>query len=265
MLNVVLNETEIIKDALEGKYDPDNITSTLKLLIKHYYIEGIIDDLLLREKILDYLKANYKNYKRAKWEEMISKIVHSFLSTIKRNKIDVEIIDITEIRITEAELNVIEGIKDSEGLKDIKLEKIAFIMLVYAKISNIMMNKTEGWINKPCGVICKEAKVNLKGAEKARIFNKLYKIKYIEQRKNNSKTNMRVCYINEDSETELVIKDFDGVIYQYLIWKGEKWKRCEVCGKWIKIKGKKPPEYCTTCKKEKQLDWQKESMKRLRN
>jgi predicted RNA-binding Zn-ribbon protein involved in translation (DUF1610 family) len=228
-------------------------------LIKHYYLEGIVSELLLREKILEYLKANYEGYKRAKWEETISKIVHNYLGMVKRNKIDVKIIDITEIDITKQELIIIEY------LEDIKLEKLAFIMLVYAKISNIMMDNTEGWINKSCSVICKEAKVNLKGIEKDRIFNELYKIEYIKQRKNTAKTNMKVCYVLEDSEVMITIKDFKDVIYQYLIWKGERWKKCEVCGRWIKVKGKKPQQYCPNCKKNKQLEWDREYRKRLKN
>ena len=242
MLNVILNESEIIKKALEGDYDKDNITATLNLLLKHYYIEGTTDELLLREKILEYLKNNYKGYKRAKWEDLDYKITRRFLNIIKRNKIDVKIIDVPKIGITKIELETIKN------LNDIKLEKIAFIMLVYAKISNITMNNTEGWINKSCSVICKEAKVNLKGVEKERIFNNLYVQKYIEQRKNNSKTNMRICYVNNISELEMVIDDFDGVIYKYLIWKGEKWKRCCECGKWIKLKTfNSKQKYCKVC------------------
>lgn len=259
MLNVTLNESEIIKNALEGNYDSDKIMVTINLLIKYYYINGMNDRLKLREQILNFLKNNYKQYKRAKWEETIIKVVDRFLNTTRKNKVDVKIFDINEIKITKDEL-----IKIQE-LNNIKLEKIAFVMLIYAKISNIMMNSTEGWINKTCANICKEAKVTLKGIEKEKIFNNLYVLGYIEQRKHNAKTNMKVCYINEESEIEIIINDFEGVVYHYLIWKGEKWKKCEECNKWIKVKSKKPPKYCNTCKKQKQLEWDKEYRKRLKN
>lgn len=247
MLNVTLNESEIINQALEGKYNDNNLTVTLRLLIKYYYLQGMNDRLKLREQILNFLKNNYRGYKRPKWEETVTKMVDNFLRSIRKNKVEVKIVDINQIKITKGELEKIKR------LSDIKLEKIAFVMLVYAKISNIVMNSNEGWINIPCGTICKEAKVNLKGVEKERIFNELYKIGYIEQRVNNSKTNIKVCYIDEESDIEMVISDFEGVIYQYLIWNGEKWRRCECCSKWIKPKNNKQI-YCNQCAKEKELE-----------
>lgn len=260
MLNVTLNETEIINNALKGEYDRENIIVVLRLLMKYYYLQGTIDKLELKEKLFTFLKDNYKDFKRPKWDESITKMIHGFLVLVKKKKIDIVITDVKEIHITKSELGSIQA------LNDIKLEKIAFIMLVYAKISNIITNnKSDGWINQSCSTICKEARVNLKGIEKIKIFNNLYEKEYIKQRKNNAKTNMKVNYIDNDSEVEMTINDFDGVIYQYLIWKGERWKKCNLCEKWIKQKSKKPTLYCNSCKKEKQLEWQKKSMKKIRN
>ncbi|MGU9539168.1 hypothetical protein ACQX0N_09330 [Clostridium tepidum] len=89
-------------------------------------------------------------------------------------------------------------------------------------------------------------------------MNKLYKKGYITISNINTKTNIKLKFgdkENIESENDLIITDFDGVVYQYLIWRGEKWKRCEVCSKWIRIKSKKIPMYCSKCKKEKQLEW----------
>lgn len=44
---------------------------------------------------------------------------------------------------------------------------------------------------------------------------------------------------------EITIDDFDGVVYQYLIWKGERWKRCERCkNKWFKLKSPNSNQKC---------------------
>lgn len=258
MLNVILNESEIIKNALEGKYENDKLMITLNLLIKYYYINGMEDKLKLREQILNFLKNNYKQYKRAKWEDTITKSVDKFLTTVKKNKIEVKIFDINKVKITKGEL---EKIKE---LDDIKLEKIAFIMLIYAKISNIMMNSNDGWINKSCSIICKEAKVNLKGTEKEKIFNELYVKGYIEQRKHNAKTNMRVCYIDDISEVELVINDFSNVVYSYILWKNEDMTRCDVCKKPIKVTNNKI-KYCKSCAKEIERNNWAERKRRERN
>jgi rRNA maturation endonuclease Nob1 len=125
-------------------------------------------------------------------------------------------------------------------------------MLIYAKINNIITNSNGYWVNKSRNTILKEAKVNLKGKEKKEIFHPLYIKKYIDLPVNITKTSMKVCYadLEEQAEVELTIDDFDGVIYQYLIWKGERWKRCEICGKWIKQGNTKPKKYCNICAKD---------------
>lgn len=257
MLGVTLNESEIIDNALKGNYDRDKIVIVINLLIKYYYKQGAEDKLILSEKILDFLKKYYKNYKRAKWEATINKKVSKYLNLVKRKKINVQIIDIQQIGITKEELKVISS------LDDIKLEKIAFIMLVYAKISTVIIETNEGWINTSYNMICKEAKVNLPNIEKLKLFNALYKEGYIQQQKKNNKTNIKVCYINNDSDIEIVINDFEGVIYQYLMWKGERWKQCEECGKWIKIhKDSNKIKHCSKCAKEVlQQQWRENKRK----
>jgi hypothetical protein len=255
MLGVVINESERIKNILEGNYDREDIGTTLKLLIKHYYLEGMTDKLQLREQLLNFLKNTYEGYKRAKWEDRVTSMVDYFLKTVRRNKLDVRIIDIKEIHITKQEL------EDISKLNNIRLEKLAFVALVYAKISNITMNNTDGWINKSCSMICKEARVSLKGIEKERIFNELYKIGYIEQRKNNAKTNMKICYLHEDSEIEIVISDFKDVVYKYILWKNKDMIACEGCGKPITPTSPNK-KYCGNCAKEiLQEQWKQASFK----
>lgn len=46
--------------------------------------------------------------------------------------------------------------------------------------------------------------------------------------------------------------------------KEKKYKKCECCGKLVEVKSNRT-KYCPTCWKEKQLEWQRESMRKLRN
>ncbi|KRU25658.1 hypothetical protein VT91_19020 [Clostridium sporogenes] len=84
-------------------------------------------------------------------------------------------------------------------------------------------------------------------------MNELYKKEYITTSNINTKTNIKLNFGDKESirsEDDLIITDFDDVVYQYLIWIGEKLKKCEVCGKWIKLKGTSPKKYCNICSKE---------------
>ncbi|MCD3245280.1 hypothetical protein FDF96_04905 [Clostridium botulinum] len=258
MLNIILNESKVIEEALKGNIQNNKITPILQLLIKHYYLNGMTDKLQLKEQILNYLKNNYEGYKRAKWESTIEKMVKRFLKLAKNPKVEIKITDIDKIQITKNELKTIEQLNNKQ------LEKIAFVLLVYGKISNIIIKENDGWINQSCTIICKEAKVGLQGIEKTRIFHELYKKKYIEQSKHNAKTNMRVCYIDKEyinEDVELTINDFNGVVHQYLIWKGESWIKCASCQKWARQKSNKT-KYCPKCAREIEKEKHKERNKR---
>lgn len=51
---------------------------------------------------------------------------------------------------------------------------------------------------------------------------------------------------------------------EYMNWRGNPQGYCTICGKRIVSRAKKQPIYCSKCKKEKQLEWDRESKKRAR-
>jgi len=250
MLGVILNESEVVKGYLENNEIDKNPMVSVGLLIKYYFLKDM-DDENIYTQIMTYLEGFFKEkFVFTKWDMPVRNSIKRFKQDVSRYKINVKMNDVGEIQITENELSVIGD------LENLMLEKIAFIMLVYGKIANIQMDSTEGWINKSCSVICKEAKVSLRGIEQQRIFNELYKKQYIKMSNNNTKTNMKVNYFDEDSEVGISINNFEGVVYYYLIWKGENWKRCECCNKkWFKLKGVKDnsKKYCNGCAKEQNI------------
>lgn len=246
MVGVILDEKKLVKDALEKGIIDKKPMITIGLLIKYYHIEGM-DKKQINNQIIDFMKKYYKDFSINKWYKKINSAIDKFHKNANKYKSNSKLIEIESISITKGELENIEA------LENLKLEKIAFIMLVYAKISNIIMNNNEGWINKSCATICKEAKVSVKkGEKKEMLFNQLYNKQYILQRKNNSKTSIKVNYQYEDSDEEIIIDNFDEVIYYYLIFKGGKYKKCEICGKYIKVRSSKDnsKKYCNNCARE---------------
>jgi hypothetical protein len=121
-------------------------------------------------------------------------------------------------------------------------------MLVYAKITNKLNNNESYWINQSLTNITKEAKLN-RSIKKTEIFHTLYLDQAISAGNKVGKVSIKVNYAYEDSEEEIVITDFDGCVHYWLQYKGEKWKRCEECGKWIKLGKTKPSKYCKECAK----------------
>lgn len=260
MLGLIINETQAVNKFKESNTMDCSTYSMIGLLIKKYYLDGI-DKEIMYKNIMDDLN-NYmgKEFIYTNWDSNMSKWIKRFYKNLSIYDTNVKMIDIEVITITKKELEHISN------LNNLILEKLAFILLVYAKITNLQFQNDKSWVNKSYSVICKEAHVDLRGVEQRRIFHELVKQKYINASNNNSKTSIKVEFVDNDkmSENGIIINDFEGVIYQYLIWKGQKWVKCEKCGKWIIPRNNKT-KYCGVCAKEMQLEWQRESMKKSRS
>lgn len=261
MLGVILNEAKSIKE-FKRDYVLSNdvkLVDMINLLVKFYYLKENQDKDKIYKCIMEDISQNLKdNFVYTKWNTIVKRNINKFYKLVKIHNINVQLFNINKIIITNNELQSIKS------LEDVVLEKLAFIMLVYAKISRIQIQSKDHWINKSISTICKEAKVGLRGNDQMIALNKLFNEKYIAVSKTNNKTTIKVCFFDESeeiNENDLIITDFDGVIHQYLIWKDEKWIRCQVCGKWIKPKGNSRVKYCKVCAKNKRLERQRNYMK----
>ncbi|APR02535.1 TPA: hypothetical protein ACXDAY_002332 [Clostridium botulinum] len=262
MLDEILNETEILEEYKQNHLIPEKIkiTDIIYLLTKDYCLQNKERKEVYKLIMEDLKKTLGNKFIYTKWNKTVKGIVNRFYRDKSIYKFEVKMNDINEIRISQNELQTIRQ------LDNLVLEKIAFTMLVYAKISKIQMQRENNdyWVNKSCSVICREAKVGLRGDKQKRIMNELYKREYITTSNINTKINIKLNFGDKENvknEDDLVITDFDGVVHQYLIWRGEKWKRCLVCDKWIRVKNKERTKYCNKCSKEKRLERQRKYMK----
>ena len=249
MLGVIHNEQIVVDKVLNDKVLIVSMSSTIDILIKYYYLKNRdIDKLELLYTIFNNLKeCNIDSFNPNKCEELITTRIDRFYKTVRKfgdENIKLNIVD--KVVITKAEVAFINSYEDK------KVQNILFIMLVYAKITNKLNNNDSYWINQSLTNITKEAKLN-RSIKKTEIFHTLYLDQAISAGNKVGKVSIKVNYAYEDSEEEIVITDFDGCVHYWLQYKGEKWKRCEECGKWIK-QGKKAHQlkYCKECGKIKE-------------
>lgn len=260
MLGIIHNEQNIIDEILLNKKMIVSMSNTIDILIKYYYLNNRdIDKLELLYTILDnFKKCKLDSFKPSKCEEMITGRIDKFYKNLRKygeENIKLNVID--KVAITKAEVEFIKSYEDK------KVQNVLFIMLVYAKITNQLNNNDSNWLNQSLTNIMKEAKVTDK-TRKADIFHSLYKEGAISTGKRIDRVSIKVNYAYEDSEEEIVITDFDGCIHYWLMYKGEKWKRCEECDKWIKIYGTKDnsKKYCKNCAKVIQQEQKNDYKKR---
>lgn len=248
---VVLNEKKQAEYIIEKGEVGNKLTSTLFLLAKYYRQKENLNKEQTFNKLNEFMEKNYKNYNSATWEDIIEDI------SKKANKYPLREIDYIEI--TKSEIDMIRNVCD------IKYEKLLFTMLCYAKLYNKISDKNNGWVNTDIKELFRVARVSVRYRnDKFLYLNDLETVGLISFSNKNDNLNLRVTFINDSNERVLKVDDFRELGYEYLNYIGDgKFIRCDCC-KRLSRKLSKNMKYCNECSKEKQLEWQRESMKKAR-
>lgn len=261
MKGIEINEKTMLVNALEkGEIDTKKPSKTLGLLIKHYILEGYEKEEVYN--IIDeFMEKNYEGYIRGKWEDFIYKMIETIMGLKRLNPI----IDVDKVTITENEWDKIIKLNDK------RLEKVAFVLLVYKKVLDKKGNTHDYTVGIELMDILQEAVGNRKQENKV-LFGELKKIGYIDNVKSCDGIGITVNYCDYESEDKIIIDDFDRIIHYYNEVKFDwKYKKCEnikedgsICGKWIRINSNNS-KYCAVCKKQVENEKAKIRMGKMRN
>ena len=248
---VVLNEKKQAEYIIEKGEVGNKPTSTLFLLAKYYRQEENLNKDQTFNKLNEFMENNYKNYNSATWEDIIEDI------SKKANKYPLREIDYIEI--TKSEIDTIRNICN------IKYEKLLFTMLCYAKLYNKISDKNNGWVNTDIKELFRVARVSVRYRnDKFLYLNDLETAGLISFSNKNDNLNLRVTFVDNNSDTVLKIDDFRELGYEYLNYIGDgKFIRCECCKKLIRKKSNKQ-KYCTDCYKRINSDMTNERQKKNR-
>lgn len=237
-MKLILNEKQMLEDSLETGYiDKDKPSNTMRVLVKHYFSIGMNKPQII-DVVDKFFALNFPSYNSVKWQKAIENMVNF----IYRKK-DFTLLDIRNVEITENELNTI--IK----LNNIKFEKLAFTLLVYAKIYNQMNSKEENWVNEEHKYIFSDAKVVINVKDQGKMLYDLKELGLVGFSSMITSTNIKVNYVDMDSPAILVISDFRNFVLEYLRWKGENICSCDECGL-LFIPSNNRQKYCKKCWKE---------------
>lgn len=250
-MNIIMNEEQEAKDIIKNKQiDNSKPSRTIQLLIKYYYNKENKTKDEIRILIEDFMNDNYKEFNSTRWQNTLDRLVNKYANE------KYQLVDLKEVYITENELN---AIKELENIKlrsnEIKidiidLQKLAFILLVHAKVYNQINKDNNNWVRSKSNDLLKEVKV--KGRDKKKkykLFMLLKKKDYISFAESVNKTSIQVKYIDnsKDSKVGITVTDFKNPVSQYLNWKKG---YCIKCGKKLEQSNNKK-KYCNECKKEK--------------
>lgn len=247
-MQLILNEYQYVEEILNNpKEIKVDTTKKIIVLIKHYKEKG-----MNREQILftiqDFMSNNYPEFNLSLWDDFLRKLVKTY--ACKKYSLR----KIEKVNIYKEEMDYIISKRDE------KLERILFIMLVYAKIGD-----AKGWINTDIYNVFKDSNTS---STKKNMYLYVHKLKekgIVDIQKQVDGRNVRIDFMKDNGETVITITDFKDPIMDYYKYIGKKVKICEGegCSKRILIKGKRD-KYCKKCKKEKELEWKRESIKKVR-
>lgn len=250
-MQLILNEYQYVEEILNNpKGIKIDTTKKIIVLIKHYKEKGMNREQILYT-IQDFMSNNYPEFNLSMWDGFLRKLVKTYAcKKYSLRKID-------KIDIYKEEMDYIRGFKDA------KLERILFIMLVYAKIGGF-----NGWINTDIANVFKDSKTS---STKKNMYLYIHKLKekgIVDIQKQVDGRNVRIDFMKDKGEVVISITDFRDSIMDYYKYIGQKVKVCEGegCNKRILIKNIKntSQKYCKECQRKNQLEMQRKSMKKLR-
>lgn len=249
MRGVILKETEILKDALNGVIDKKPM-STLRVLTKYYLGNGITKE-EIEVKLDAYMKEYYKGYKPSKWKDLINQLVKSV-----SNYNSYAMCDVDSVYVTENEWFSIISLNNKQ------LEKLAFILLVYCKINKIKNPDCNNKINQKLSDLLTEAGLQRTDESKL-LLNKLYSLGFISMGLSCNSTSIKLNYIEDKGKPKIAIDNFINVISYYDEYKNnKKYVACECCKKRI-IPKSNASKYCQKCSKKIKNEQNKKYFKKL--
>lgn len=182
------------------------------------------------------LTKSDKNYNPIKWAKFLERVAYK-ASDYNLKKVDY-------VSISKSEIEKVNELRNP------KLQRLAFSLLVYAKYNNLLSLDNNNWCNIPINELYKTSKVTTRNSkEKALLLNKLKELGYISFSKKNTNLNCRYLLIDNGNEFKR-INDIRELGYLYLSFTDDKkFTVCQKCGMIVKKKSKNDysTKYCKNC------------------
>ena len=237
-MTFLFNEQSAIEKIIKMHIvDNNNIFVTIKDLARYNYFVNNMDNDDNYNSILKYLQKNCQNIN----EENVYKVIDECVKKAKKYQFR----QVNEVCITKNEL---QFIKD---LNNIKYEKIAFVLLAAAKYYDAVRGVENHTAYMRNADICKLARVTIPVKDRDAFMQFAYDCGILARHSRAASTEKKVLFVSQDDDDEIILRltesDYKDLAYTYLAYKTpHRFRRCIVCGGWIK-KDSKNRHVCKEC------------------
>lgn len=232
---MILNEELYVKNLLLGK--SKDVKSVVK---KIGYITRYNAQVLNKSgdenysSTVQWMNKHQDNFDESSYSNVISKAIR-----VSKKR---PLYKIDNITITKKELDTIKS------LDNIREEKILFVLLCMAKQQSEVLKFTDGLVRYTITDLCRFARISVPADEREYILHNILVKGLISCPKKNDTKCLRVNFLEENGEQELILKEIDcqELAYVYLKWKnGSGFKRCRKCGRLMSSRNK--ADLCPYC------------------
>ena len=249
---------DLISYVNSGIIEENHIGRTIyKRARYNYYIKNLTDKKNYNE-IIDFITTN-STVGITDFE--IYEFVNKAIASAKK----VGLKQVEHIYITESELDFITK------LNDIKLEKIAFVLLALAKYHNEVSGEDNNMVYIKLSEVKNMARINMNRVDFEYFYANLYDNGVLQRNTSPTSTIQIVNFVsnnvNDPIAFELKEIDYLELAYVYLSWKndGKGYARCTKCDRIMRQSKTKPRKYCEECAKESHLESKRLSEQRRRD
>ena len=250
---------DLISYVESGVIEEDHIGRTIyKRARYNYFIKNLTD----KKNYNDIVNFITTNSTVGLTDFDIYEFVNKAISSAK--KVGLKRVD--HIYITKSELDFIAN------LNDIKLEKIAFVLLALAKYHNEVSGEDNDMVYIKLNEVKNMARINMSRIDFEYFYANLYDKGVLQHNTNPISTIQIVNFVSrstDDIAFELQEVDYLELAYVYLSWKnnGKGYTRCSKCNRLMRQSKTKPRKYCEECAKEVATEqkrrWAEKSRKNL--
>ena len=248
---------DLISYVESGIIEDEHIGKTIyKRARYNYFIKNLTDKKNYND-IMDFIIANNTvGLTDLEIYEFVNKAIKSAKKTGLKQ--------VEHIYITKSELDFIVS------LDDIKLEKVAFVLLALAKYHNEVSGDDDDRIFIKLSEVKKMARINMSRIDFEYFYADLYDKGVLQRNTNPISTMQIVDFVSHSLDDEIVFElqeiDYLELAYVYLSWKndGKGYARCNMCNRLMRQSKTRPRKYCEECAKIAHLESKRLSEQRRR-